>query len=978
MPSNLTIIRQRRHRRDQTRSSAQQRSQRAVLGFGFGVSAVVVALVLVTAQAYASLTVGLPPLEQLTVLLNPEDGQLLQPTRFYDRTGQHLIGTLSPTDSPRTYISYDQFPQTLVDATLALTEPNFWVSPGYATSGWQDPQAHPSLAQRLVYDLLLWDQPASSLRGIHERMLAAQVTAQYGHQQVLEWYLNSADYGHYAYGAEAAANLYFGKSVTQLDLSEAAQLAAVSQAPALNPIDAALVAGQRRVQTLMVMQGLGLLTKEQASQAIATTPSLAGAIVPLVQQSGEGIGNGGNIAPAFLSLALSQLGTHFGAGRVERGGLVILTTLDFDLQMQAVCAVQTHLARLTVDSTEFLAPDGSTCEAARLLPALQPGESLPGASASAVIIDPQTGQILAAVGDLTGRRQAAALAIHPAGTTITPFVYLTGFSRGLNPASLGWDIPGEVVPVPARGEVVPVPARGEVVPVPARSSTPGLVQGFHGPVRLRYALANDYLPPAQSVLAQMGAQSVQNIAASFGLELPAGLLTDDFGVSPIALAGAYGIFANSGVQAGQSLTGTAIQLAAVLQVNGVDHSVWADWMTTQSQALLSPQLAYLMNHVLSDETARWPSLGHPNPLEIGRPAGAKLSRTLDSSASWTVGYTPQRVVVIYLVGAGSGLSPGTVDGSGPPLLSADLWHALMQYAVRDLPSESWDTPSGILTASVCDPSGLLPTAVCPNVVSEVFLDGRLPVQTDTLFQTFQVNLETGFLATVFTPPELVETHTYMVVPPQARPWAESAGIAAPPTAYDTLETPPVLTDVRITSPEMFTDGRGRIEILGSAAGADFLSYRLEYGRGLYPPAWVQIDTDSSTPLTEKMLVEWDTTGLDGLYALRLMVVRSDQRVEQAIVQLTLDNTPPQMAISYPQAGQELSAVQEPQVALQAQVNDPFLAKVEFYIDDVLVGESDVAPFGVIWQNKAGSHTLRVVAADRAGNIAEASLDFMVK
>jgi len=178
MSSILTITRQRRHRRDQIRSSAQQRSQRTVLGFGFVVSAAVVTLVLTAALAYASLTRGLPPLEQLTLLLNPQDGQLLQPTRLYDRTGQHLIGTLSPTDSDRTYISYAQFPQTLVDATLTVTQPDFWTSPGYAIKGWQDPQAHPTLAQRLVYDLLLWDQPPSTLRSIHERMLAAQVMAQ--------------------------------------------------------------------------------------------------------------------------------------------------------------------------------------------------------------------------------------------------------------------------------------------------------------------------------------------------------------------------------------------------------------------------------------------------------------------------------------------------------------------------------------------------------------------------------------------------------------------------------------------------------------------------------------------------------------------------------------------------------------------------------------------------------------------------------
>src|SRR5512140_1882170 len=173
MSSILTILRQRRHRRDQTRSSAEQRSRRAIFGFGFTFSLALVVLVLAAALAYASLTRGLPPLEQIPLLLTPQDGQLLQPTRFYDRTAQHLIAVLSPTDSSRTYISYDQFPSALVYATLALTEPNFWTSPGYSFKGWQDPQSHPTLAQRLVRDLLIWDQPPSPLSAIHERMLAA-------------------------------------------------------------------------------------------------------------------------------------------------------------------------------------------------------------------------------------------------------------------------------------------------------------------------------------------------------------------------------------------------------------------------------------------------------------------------------------------------------------------------------------------------------------------------------------------------------------------------------------------------------------------------------------------------------------------------------------------------------------------------------------------------------------------------------------
>jgi chitinase len=140
---------------------------------------------------------------------------------------------------------------------------------------------------------------------------------------------------------------------------------------------------------------------------------------------------------------------------------------------------------------------------------------------------------------------------------------------------------------------------------------------------------------------------------------------------------------------------------------------------------------------------------------------------------------------------------------------------------------------------------------------------------------------------------------------------------------------------------------------------------------------VQIGTDSHTAVTEGHLGEWDTTALNGLYSLRLLVVRNDQRVDQAVVQVTLDNTPPQVAITYPQAGQTISAKQEPQVALQAQASDPFLTKVDFYIDDVLVGEPSVAPFGVVWTAKTGGHILKVVANDQAGNMTETQANFTV-
>lgn len=949
--STLTIIRQRRRRRGQIRTSTEQRSERAAFGLGFVVSGALVAITLLTALAYAGLTSGLPPVEELPVLLNPSEGQLLEPTRLYDRTGQYLLAVLAPVDATRVYAPYSEMPKSLIDATIAASEPNYWSSPGFVLRGWQEPDKHATLAQRLVSALLLSGQPASPLRAIHERILAGQVTARYGRQQVLEWYLNSANYGHYAYGAEAAAQEYFGKSVTQIDLGEAALLAAISQAPAINPLDAPQAAEHNRLKVLQAMLEQGLINPADAAQAVRNPPS------PLAP---PGL-RAGDIAPAFVNLALTQLDTYFGAGRVERGGLIITTSLDYDLQIQAVCTAQAQFSRLAGADADSPTEDGNMCETARLLPAQSSDGSLAKASTSIVVLDPQTGQLLAAVGDFHQGIQSNALGLHAAGTSITPFIYLTAFSRGLNPGSLGWDIPG---------------------------GTPAPGQTYHGPVRLRTALANDYLAPAAQLLDQMGQVSVQSISAPFGLIFPSGtqLLKDDTLVSPLDLAEAYGIFANNGTLAGEGRTDGSLHPSAILEVQGTDHATWADWRVGQTKLLLSQQLAYLMNQVLSDETARWPSFGHPNPLEIGRPAGAKLSRSVDLSAAWTIGYTPQRVTVVWM-GSDAGVAqsvsgtpvPNANDTPNPVAvrLSSELWHALMQYMMRDLPSESWDMPSGIVSMAVCDPSGLLPTVVCPNVVNEIFLEGRQPVQVDSLYQTFQVNSETKLLATVFTPPELVEKRTYMVVPPEAREWAKTANLPTPPTAYDTIQKPPVLPDVHINTPGMFSDGRGRLEIWGSAAGGDFASFRLEYGQGLYPTAWVEIGTDSRTVVTDGVLGEWDTSGLDGLYALRLMVVRSDQRVDQAVVQVTLDNTAPQLAITYPQAGQAISAALEPQVALQAQASDPFLEKVEFYVDNKLVGQSSVAPFGVIWTAKAGEHSLRVVASDRAGNMTEASINFRV-
>jgi membrane carboxypeptidase/penicillin-binding protein PbpC len=398
-----------------------------------------------------------------------------------------------------------------------------------------------------------------------------------------------------------------------------------------------------------------------------------------------------------------------------------------------------------------------------------------------------------------------------------------------------------------------------------------------------------------------------------------------------------------------------------------------DWSLPHSQPIVSAQLAYLVTHVLSDEAARWPSLGHPNPLEIGRPAATKIGKTWDGQNAWTVGYLPQLAAGVWVGTEQEGSNQ--VD----PLIAAALWHAIIQYADQDLPARDWEIPPGVSQVDVCDPSGMLPTIYCPTVVSEVFITGNEPTQRDNLYRSFQINRETGRLATVFTPPELVEERVFLVTPPEAETWAEQAGLPTPPKDYDVIFAPLAGSpEAQIAVPAMFAYVNGEVIITGSAGGKDFNYYRLQVGQGLNPQEWIQLGSDSQKPVQNGTLAVWDTQGLDGLYAIQLLVVRNDQRVETTIVQVSIDNTPPSVQILNPSQGEITHPKEGLPMILQAKVEDDFVIDtVTFSIDGQQVASFAQAPFNLAWIPDPGKHQLKVAATDLAGNLREAATQFEV-
>jgi len=981
----LGLLLIRRHRR----LNGQARTLTAHARNGFaGVTAILVfaaaAAAVLLVLAYANLTAGLPSTVILPSLLDPQNGLLLQPTRIYDRSGQTLIYSLENPGIGRRFLPLDPYNASglspaLVDAAVAYLDPTFWQNPGFDIRSLGSP-APATIAERLVDDLLLDDETPGLRRSLRRQLLASQVVAEYGHQKVLEWYLNSASFGHLAFGADSAAHLYLDKPASQLSLAEAALLVGILPSPALNPLDAPAAAREQQLAVLDRLLALRQIGQQQHDQAAQVELSLRTAAPDSAWP-----------ARAFTSLVVSDLSSRFGRSRLEHGGLTVVTSLDMNLQGQLTCSLHTQLDHLEgktgLDTSLPESSAGSACLAARLLPALPESAGSqplpPGLRASAILLEPSSGQILAFLGDTTAGAESSQISSHQPGTLLTPFLAVAAFSRGMSPASLVWDIPPLATAAPDSAATTTAPAAAANGSTTA--STPGQV--YRGPMRLRSALANDTLVPLKQVLQQIGANNVWQLAEPLGLHglfltsNPAGLLESGGQASLVELAQAYSVFAGLGTLRGLSVASSGLlEPVTVLSITDASGQRLFQAGLPESRSVLSPQLAYLVHNVLSDEPARWPSLGYPNPLEVGRPAGAKVGVADGGREVWAAGYTRQMTAVTWI-----GLPTGQ-ENTGPdsgqrldPKAAAGLWHALVQYMQRDLPPADWDQPYGISTVEVCDPSGLLPTSVCPTRVSEVFLNGNEPTGVDTLYTSVEINRETGLLATVFTPPELVEDHTYMILPPEAQAWGRQAGLPVPPSDYDRIQPPASLPDAKISQPTLFAYVKSKVTLSGTAGGSKFSSYRLQAGAGLNPTEWLQIGAGDQ-PVQDGPLGQWDTQGQNGLFAVRLQVVRSDQQIETAIIQVTVDNIPPFVQILSPQPGEQISSEALPGL-LQVDTSDNVgIQKVEYDLDGRNVGESGETPFSLPWPSLSpGRHTLTAVAYDLAGNRTQsAPVEFTVK
>jgi membrane peptidoglycan carboxypeptidase len=976
MPSIPQIIR-RRHNRKQRRRVTDTRSRL----WGIGIALALSLLVLLPVGGVMGLSLVLYG-QAAAYMVTPQKTIYTDPivgtTELYDRSGQTLLfGVSDPLGNDRQILSLADLPPTIVQATLRMEDSQFLQTShfrlaetinalwNYMLGGITPRDA--SLTARLVRSTLLPHTRGSGLDDtLLQLVLTAEVNRRYTPEEVLEWYLNTAYYGRDAYGIEAAAQIYLNKSARDLTWDEAALLAAVPSAPQFNPFTDETAARGRQADLLRVLLNTGAMTQLEYDTAIAS-------VTPLRHDFAQTP----RIAPDFSLYAraqaediLNNLGQD-GARLVSRGGLRITTSLDLDMYYQGDCLLRAHLAQLNGQSPEnTVTVTGEPCKALPYLLTTRAGDrsSLPD-SGSLLLLNPETGEILALVGNVTATDKAP-------GATLYPFVYLQGFLSGsYTPASMVLDIP----------QSFPGAADGLIY-------SPQNIDGqYRGPLNLRDAFVSGLRAPAVSVADTQGLNRVLYIAHKLGLNsldetsTDLSLLENGGAVSVLDMTYAYSLFAAQGTMVGVDTPPLARNYrtrnpVAVLKIEDADGNVLWEYddnaKALSRTNILESDLAYLIGDILNDAGRRravWNV--DDTPLRIGRYAPVMTTFTKDHVSDWAVGYTPQRVLGVQMgqtSGGALSLDPLGLQGAAP------VWNALMRYSLeRDsLPAITPQRSENIVEYLVCEKSGLIPPpqgSECPTR-KELFLQKSPPYQQDIYWQSIEVNSQNGLLATPFTPSNLVLKKVFFVPPDAALDWWRSNNLPLPPKEHDLQSRPQVLRAVNILLPESFATVSGVVDIRGSIELPKIQTYQVSYGQGLNPAQWFTIGERQTSYQPGTSLGQWDTKGLSGIYTLQLSVMLPDNTLDTDFVQVTVDNEPPTVDLQAGEPGQ-IFRTTDVTIPIVANVTDQLsVQRVEFYRNGTLIGTDEEWPFNFNFTiERAGTEVFRATAFDQAGNQASAEV-----
>ena len=607
----------------------------------------------------------------------------------YDRSGNtELFQFTDPLQGVRNPVSLDRMSAFLVAATVATEDPSFFGNPGVNFRGlaraafenltpfgpgFFSGSGGSSITQQLARNVYVDPAERSDRnlsRKLKETAIALELKRRYSDRQILEWYLNQVYYGHSAYGAEAAARVYFGKSAEDLTLAEAALLAGLPQAP--GEYSPAVVENRDRAKARQ-LQVLDLMRDHagEIKEIVSVKPEEfdAAKAQPL-----NYVGTQFDVkAPHFVFFVEDQVAKMCAAGLfkppkdiscdsvVGRGGLKITTTLDLNLQALGERVVEEELAKSE--------------------------EKSGGHNGSLVAIHPETGQILTYVGsrnyfrdDISGQVDIAS-SQQSHGSAMKVFTYLTAFQKGWTTSTYVQDEPLTLVSGDPSTQVNNWNSK------------------YLGKITVRKALSESVNTAAARTVIEVGVDDMRATAHQLGIT---DLREDNCGpavtlgsceVKLVDMTYAFSALANNGMMRGRPTSEGVpdgfrqLDPVSVLKIEDASQVLY-EYTKPEERKAVEPAYAYMLTDILSKDGAKWSN------LTIDRPAGVKTGTSEKFRDGVVVGYSRDLAAGVWVGNAdGTPMSPDTFSSSN----TGPIWKRFMleAHAMLKVPARQFDRPPDV-------------------------------------------------------------------------------------------------------------------------------------------------------------------------------------------------------------------------------------------------------------------------------------------
>ncbi len=842
--------------------------------------------------SYYSIARTLPSVEDLQ-----NRASQFETTRILDRNGNPLYEILDPNAGRRTYVTLDRISPMLIAATIATEDADFYEHPGfdvvaimralwenYRTGG--EGGGASTITQQLARALLLTPEERAERtysRKVREIILAAEITRRYPKDDILELYLNEIYYGNLAYGIEAAAETYFGKTANQLTLAEASFLAGLPQSPSVYDIytnPEVTLARQQQVLVLMyaLSQTDGCITVSNSDVPICVDEVAATSAANEMKSYTFNSPNVTSRYPHWVNFVRSELEKLYDAQTIYRSGFIVYTTIDPALQDEA--------QRLVTEQVALLADKNAH-------------------NGAMVAIKPSTGEILAMVGSpdfnndaISGQINMADSPTRQPGSSIKPINYIAAFEKGWTPATLIWDVSSEF---PPSGD--PNDTREPYRPVNYDGN-------FHGPVTVRTALSNSFNVPAVKTLDFVKIYDDPNTPHRDGMIEMAerlGITTftrPDYGlsltlgggdVSLLELTSAYSVFANGGKK---------VPPVAILRIVDFEGNVVYEYQPPQPEQVVREEHAFLISSILSDNEARAWMFGRNSLLNLPFQVAAKTGTTNDFRDNWTLGYTPDLVTGVWVGNADYTPMVNTTGLTG----AAPIWSSFMQYAVPIVSGGAptpFSVPAGITQRAVCSISGVEASQSCRGGQrNEFFVSDQPPLPpSQDLLRRVNIDTWTGLIAGNACQ-EFVKDDLVMNVSDKwgrqwlrsgaGRDWLESHDLPrnpffAPDRECSEADPRPVLQFSNLNESTVVTTTSLDIQGVIDVRNGGFTGWRLEYGAGQDPGEWNVLAQGTNAIPNPSLIHTWNLEGIqETQVTLRLYLSNGEDNYAERRVTITLN------------------------------------------------------------------------------------------